>query len=532
MSTSPSLPPVQSPFQTHIGTNYVPLDPEIAQIRAHLVPHEAELARLEALILDLTAQRDRVRDYIGSHKALTSWPRRIPQDVLEEIFLRCMPTRRNAVMSPTEAPLLLGRICSAWRTVAFSLPALWASLHIPVAFALASENRENAMIDWLERSSPLPLKASLVASTSFPYRIGAITDLLERFSPRWSVLRSSDDHGTEFIDLAKDINAPLLEKIEVVLGDEVHDEDEFLSWPLFRGAANSCKVTVVAPTLGFLVPSQPFTWTHLAHLALKCRSTERGSEGERTGGLSLDAAYALLSGCVRLKSIEFQLSDNRRVRPPWDKQSLFLEFLESMIIVESHWASAHEDMIILVETLIMPRLVKFHLPESAMSVDEGNFFPHLATYSPHVSDLRLGILRSSTAAIVETLQLFSHLTKLWLRYVPSPEYFFSSSKPTAEDLLFMLTSDPTLWPTLTEFIMKPMVSCEEAVWREFLHAHLEHHSNLRRFVLILSDDPPAILPDLTAFLDAGLDITIKYVPFFPEVPPTAWDEIYEEPVVE
>ncbi|KAJ6530266.1 hypothetical protein B0H19DRAFT_904173, partial [Mycena capillaripes] len=120
---------MESPFRQHLNTNYAPTDAEIDRIRAHLAPHEAELARLEALIRDLTAQRDRVKDHVDSHRALISHPRRLPQDLIEQIFLACLPTHRNAVMSPAEAPLLLGHICSAWRSVSFSMPRLWASLH-------------------------------------------------------------------------------------------------------------------------------------------------------------------------------------------------------------------------------------------------------------------------------------------------------------------------------------------------------------------------------------------------------------------
>ncbi|KAJ7764415.1 hypothetical protein B0H16DRAFT_1265181, partial [Mycena metata] len=123
---------IESPFRSHLGTNYVPSDPEIEEIAAHLAPHEGELALLDALLLELTAQRDRVKDYIDSHKALTSYPRRLPHDIIQEMFLRCLPTRHNAVMSPTEPPLLLGHICSAWRSIAFALPQLWASLHVPL----------------------------------------------------------------------------------------------------------------------------------------------------------------------------------------------------------------------------------------------------------------------------------------------------------------------------------------------------------------------------------------------------------------
>ncbi|KAJ6484054.1 hypothetical protein C8R45DRAFT_793247, partial [Mycena sanguinolenta] len=118
-----------SPFREHFCTNYVPTDTEIQEIRAHLAPHEAELVRRKTLIQELRAQRNRVKEYIEAYRALISHPRRLPQDIIEEIFLNCLPTHHEAIMSVVEAPLLLGRICGAWRRIAFSMPRLWQSLH-------------------------------------------------------------------------------------------------------------------------------------------------------------------------------------------------------------------------------------------------------------------------------------------------------------------------------------------------------------------------------------------------------------------
>ncbi|KAF8210556.1 hypothetical protein K438DRAFT_1570262, partial [Mycena galopus ATCC 62051] len=57
-------------------------------------------------------------------KALISSIRRLPLQVIQEIFIACLPTHRNCVMSASEAPIQLGRICSSWRALAFSTPQL------------------------------------------------------------------------------------------------------------------------------------------------------------------------------------------------------------------------------------------------------------------------------------------------------------------------------------------------------------------------------------------------------------------------
>jgi hypothetical protein len=37
--------------------------------------------------------------YVDTHKALISPARRLPLDIIEEIFVACLPTHRNCVMS-------------------------------------------------------------------------------------------------------------------------------------------------------------------------------------------------------------------------------------------------------------------------------------------------------------------------------------------------------------------------------------------------------------------------------------------------
>ncbi|KAJ6567478.1 hypothetical protein B0H10DRAFT_1892728 [Mycena sp. CBHHK59/15] len=122
---------MDSPFARHLHTNYVPSDTEVKCIEEHLMPHRLELLRLEGLIQDLCSQRTKTLHYIYVHKALISPARRLPADIIQEIFLACLPTHRNSVMNSKDAPLILARICSGWRAVALSTPALWASFASP-----------------------------------------------------------------------------------------------------------------------------------------------------------------------------------------------------------------------------------------------------------------------------------------------------------------------------------------------------------------------------------------------------------------
>ncbi|KAJ6478814.1 hypothetical protein C8R47DRAFT_631116 [Mycena vitilis] len=120
---------MSSQFTARPGTNYCPKDEEVPEIQGLLVKFNIRLKHLDDEIADLqkatdklAEERDSLGSYAAAHKALISPARRLPLDIIQEIFIACLPTHRNCVMSASEAPVLLGRICSAWRTISLSTP--------------------------------------------------------------------------------------------------------------------------------------------------------------------------------------------------------------------------------------------------------------------------------------------------------------------------------------------------------------------------------------------------------------------------
>ncbi|KAF7350910.1 hypothetical protein MSAN_01653100 [Mycena sanguinolenta] len=162
----------ESRFTNRLNTNYVPSDSEILEIRSLLVGPAEELARIDARIEELESalaqlreERASLKEPIDAHKALISPMRFIPNDVLLEIFSSCLPLEHNALIDPTEAPLLLGRISQHWRSVAYSAPMLWSSIHIPsLSYRFTSSQivleLERIVEAWLARSASCPLSVS------------------------------------------------------------------------------------------------------------------------------------------------------------------------------------------------------------------------------------------------------------------------------------------------------------------------------------------------------------------------------------
>ncbi|KAJ7748001.1 hypothetical protein B0H14DRAFT_3513916 [Mycena olivaceomarginata] len=160
-----------SPFADRLNTNYIPSDPEIVEIL------EAQIEQLEIALSQLKELRTSLKAPIDAHRALISPLRRIPQDVLLDIFSSCLPSGHNALIDAAEAPLLLGRVCRHWRDVTYSTPMLWSSIHIPcIDFLYAPPDMIQAWRErWRRGSSDPPLVLYLSLFSITPITRGHLT---------------------------------------------------------------------------------------------------------------------------------------------------------------------------------------------------------------------------------------------------------------------------------------------------------------------------------------------------------------------
>ncbi|KAF8962482.1 hypothetical protein BDZ97DRAFT_1113367 [Flammula alnicola] len=177
----------QTQFDGVFGTNYVPTDAEVVEIkeilkepRARLAKIEEELAGIELRARNLRQEREDLNHSIDKYRRLSSPMRRLPPDILREVFISSLPDDRNPTMSRDEAPMLLTQVSSHWRSVAMTTPGLWASLHIAVpnsspTFHSSHDSttgvrlmvsqvtaiRAAAVKEWIARSGTLPLSIAL-----------------------------------------------------------------------------------------------------------------------------------------------------------------------------------------------------------------------------------------------------------------------------------------------------------------------------------------------------------------------------------
>ncbi|KAJ7862754.1 hypothetical protein B0H14DRAFT_3610766 [Mycena olivaceomarginata] len=179
----------ETPYKDYLYTNFVPSDDECSRIRDLVGLATEELGKTREGLektrddsqesLDRTARkRDQLQELIDSHLALVSGARRLPHDVLGEIFMACLAPNTYSSMKATESPLALSQICSDWRRLAISMRRLWASLSIQRNFrkfsATNSQHKRNMVgatmekvTAWLTRSRNFPLSISFSSHSIF-----------------------------------------------------------------------------------------------------------------------------------------------------------------------------------------------------------------------------------------------------------------------------------------------------------------------------------------------------------------------------
>ena len=199
-----------SPFASQLGTNHAATTEEAAELTAFLAGPISKLAdlqgemnRAKAHYDELVERHAELVNEISRHQALMAPIRRLPVDVIREIFINCLPTTHNAVISPEECPILLTRICSGWRNIALSTAVLWASIHVPIPIdgyapspdklepAIATARRRaEAIKEWLSRSGECVLSISLhnQPEKTSPVVYNIILDALIPFCRRWGAL--------------------------------------------------------------------------------------------------------------------------------------------------------------------------------------------------------------------------------------------------------------------------------------------------------------------------------------------------------
>ncbi|KAK7001422.1 hypothetical protein R3P38DRAFT_3049036 [Favolaschia claudopus] len=291
---------MKSPFAERLGTNYCPTDDEVLEIQKLIAEPIQQISSLDDEIALLQEQRSHLSSYVAAHKVLISPIRRLPPDIIAEIFLACLPTHRNCVMNVTEAPVLLGRICSSWRVRSLATPRLWASLHIvvPAGPHNLGALRLEAMKLWLGRSGQCPLSISLHDATPMYSPLGSAAlqsdsflKELVPFSKRWKHVRFVTSlPAFQLLGHLTAEDVPLLESIGLFM--QLHNLPSGLKWAHFD-ILKSPLLTSFFTTASEFDTQLPLRWHILTELSVG---------GSRWQTLDDEMVLQTLSRCPQLQT--------------------------------------------------------------------------------------------------------------------------------------------------------------------------------------------------------------------------------------
>ncbi|KAK7045106.1 hypothetical protein R3P38DRAFT_2882621 [Favolaschia claudopus] len=501
LSPTPMEP--SSPFTAQLYTNYVPTSAEAEQIRNDIIlPAESEILQLDAQVDDLHRHRDILAERVASHKSLVSLPRRLAPEIIRHIFLECLPDAGDAVMSPTCAPLKLGRICGTWRTIALQTQELWSCIHISLGFLRADERRLDALEEWLQRSQ-LPLSLTIVGNHPPNGRedgalIPRMMNILLGSSHRWHRLELSN-FNDPCIERLADADAPMLEIVTL--------RDEFENIPDFNilHGTRLTEVTLLASLLSF----QPAIFVcpaaeTLRHLSLSATSPT-------TFGLRPDVFLDALKRHSQLVSLVIQIDH----RDGWSGHDVVhLPHLESFRMINTFTCDISL-IVAMLSLLILPDLVHFDMPPTTFAQADYPLFNDFFTRTTKLRSISLYLASFTDYALVETLKLIPTITSLSVvaTIEGSPPPPTNAAHP--DSLLTMLSrpSEPLVCPALTSFEILDCPTLSEGVLMSFLRARIVPEQHCFRSLRVgFLRAAPIIRPDLGFLNSTGVEVELIFEP--------------------
>ncbi|KAJ7138389.1 hypothetical protein C8R44DRAFT_767318 [Mycena epipterygia] len=427
---------MQSPFQSILHTNAVPSDTECQRIRDLLVgPRQRaadltkEIEEMQIVLDRLERRREELDRFIDAHLSLVSPARRLPEDVIRAIFTACMPSAHNAVMSPTQSPLLLCQICSDWRYIALSTPELWASLHIVVPTSSRINDVASAITTWLSRSGVLPLSISLFVSKRCQFRLvedfksdsAPLLASIDAFSLRWKhiILPAFPEVDIHAHPSSEDL--PMLHTLTV--GSSL-----FYRWPasLKYLPITASNLRSLSISSGFNLPNLPLPWFQLTHLRI---SNEEHASDVQLHFPTCDA-LVVLRRCPALETCELHVGDHENWHPTF--APVTLPHLWHFDISSRSFSTAAEDFFM---KLLLPNLRSFRYSSLTGPQPSQLFIPSLEYMSLKINELQ-------SIHLLEALRHMALLIELEVFFEPKlpgssdrDADFLGHFKPGPEDVL-------------------------------------------------------------------------------------------------
>ncbi|KAF5356367.1 hypothetical protein D9758_009526 [Tetrapyrgos nigripes] len=394
----------------------------ISNAAQDLSDYEKDIHSLENVLLDLSKKKEELGRYVDHCKSYLSPIRRLPTEIMGEIFLYYQdlhmsdredrqfrePLTRPLYSSPAMTALVLSSVCKLWHTITLATPQLWSRFSLRIRGKCGSLS--HLLEIYLSRSKQHPLTFDVVVNGDGP-NSNTIIRLLSAHSHRWFF--ASCDGRCPGLNMQPDL--PLLQSLEM----QYEDADSLNAF----ASARTLRTVSVVGISRFLHSNLP--WDQIQFL----RALELS-----TGDVGLPRyVWELAQKCPALRSLELDFDDYPPHEPAGFTSSVHLGKLESLCLRYVNWCDFCE----LFSVSTLPSLRKLSLYAFTDEGSEGLEEPTLdiAAFSSFISRsqcsisiLRLENLQRSTVQLAcGMLQHIPTLTELiveevltWRRDDPPP----------------------------------------------------------------------------------------------------------------
>lgn len=185
----------------------------VLQREKHLTLLDIELERAQAVVDKIKNKRLDLCGQVYAYRSVFSLIRRLPPEILGQIFVFCLGGDVYSRPDSSVAPLLLCEVCTIWRTVALKHPELWKGIIVHLTRRDCSKPI-NMMKRWLDRAKSLPL--SIYIHGTFDSMI--ITAAVIHYLPTTKHLTLSLPEDTiKSIFDRPSVSVPMLEELDLVV---------------------------------------------------------------------------------------------------------------------------------------------------------------------------------------------------------------------------------------------------------------------------------------------------------------------------
>ncbi|KAF8898033.1 hypothetical protein CPB84DRAFT_1781199 [Gymnopilus junonius] len=278
----------------------------ITQIRSAIDLVDEEIYRLNSALAKLQGYRADLFTCVQQHRVVLSPMRRLPTEILGEIFL--FATYGHSVQWPfppegrNSMPWVLGQVCSYWRTVALSLPPLWSEIHLDLTpveetpernFDGLSQvqaaqflddvavKREKLMVAMFEtclhrsKKEPLTFAFKSVSGNPSPY-IAQIICSLVKHAERWMDINITWEALNAYRKDLEPVKNRLLNltRLDVGIASNIFYFEPTRPVDIFQQAPKLRQLTLTAiaePLQSLLIP-----WSQITSLATKACLSQEG----------------------------------------------------------------------------------------------------------------------------------------------------------------------------------------------------------------------------------------------------------------